>query len=224
MFLFYAFWFDQFSLISKANHGHEGSSQCSLMYFMPSCKWLKFTLNTNSRIYYRSSEESFEAFRGKSLYCLLQRLWDICLQLTMRWRLHLSVPKDVGWIMNPCIETTQSYSVSIAFQAGEVMWETSSFFQKKSYLDAQTFWNLWQDLPTLTANCPRASRVSVSLGRRWAGCCTQAKQKGRGFANSLYRCDICIALVVPILCLEMFQFINYKCCVLLYRSQEDDRW
>lgn len=126
---------------------------------MPSCKWLKFPLNTNSRIYFRSSEEFFEVFRGKVLYSLLQSLWDICLWLTMCWRLHLTVPKDVGWIMSQCIETTQFYAVSTTFQAGEVMWEISSFFQK-SYVGAQSFWNLWQDL---TANCQGPAELGCLL-------------------------------------------------------------
>lgn len=193
------------------------------MYFLSSCKWLHFTLNTNARIYSRSSDAFFEVFRRTVFYILLQSLWDICLWLTMCWQLYLTAPKDMEWIMNQCMETTQFYALSITFQAGEVMWEISSFF-KKSYVDAQTFWKLWQDLPALTENCHRISRVSVSLDRRRAGGCTHANQNGRDFSNSLYRCETCIAFVVPVLCLEMFQFINYKYCVLLYRSQEDSRW
>lgn len=193
------------------------------MYFLSSCKWLNFALNTNARIYSRSSEAFFEVFKRKVLYILLQSLWDIRLWLTMCWQLYLTAPKDVGWIMNQYMETTQFYALSTTFQAGEVMWEIASFFQK-SYVDAQTFWKLWQDLPALTAHCQRISRVSVSLDSRRAGSCTHANQKGRDFSNSLYRCGTCIAFVVPVLRLEMFQFINYKCCVLLYRSQEDSRW
>lgn len=106
------------------------------MYFLSSCKWLHFALNTNGRIYSRSSEAFFEVFKRKVFYILLQSLWDIRLWLTMCWQLYLTAPNDVGWIMNQCMETTQFYALSITFQAGEVMWEISSFFQK-SYVDAQ---------------------------------------------------------------------------------------